>query len=673
MIAASSSGQNFGALGAYLVGDDGRVGWAETRNMMEGMDGGTIDPEAVAAEMRDEASASGVAKPVYHIAIAFDPDDDPTEAEVRAAADRTLRDLGLDDHQALVVRHTDQPHAHVHLMVNRVGPDGKAWSTWRDRYRLRSSMEAQERELGVRWTGRNRELEQETPALEAGSPSADDTRGFAAEVRAKALADLRESRSWADLDGRLASHGLRVERRGREAVVTDGEREAKLSSVSRTVSRQRLEDRLGPLRRNADRTTTGEPSLPREDRTPRGKAGRAKARESGRQAPGRGRPRKHRKSRVSSQIRSRRSHVLGKSAARGGTSAPGLPAVPRGSALLASRIARGGLTALGAGGQPDTDVERRLPRLLGRATLLAVGTASSRRGTGGRLHAVPGTGEGTATPQQSLAARTLASRAAHRDLRPGGRIDRLAALVAERERTARAETAYGRAASVRARVEARASRSAQRATAQAARASETFSQALGRVYEDPTAASERFTRLAAREGPDMAAQAMAERPGTFGVLQRTETKRALGLVRGATTERARSGAAEAGRAGAEYVRANEARVAAAAKSRTLRADGGRGVVDPAARAQAARSRRAERALTGPSGQPLAGRHLRDLDARIARAAGRIGRVPKGRDVARGAARGTHRATRALAARVGTVGVRVVTQIVRATGRGLGRE
>ena len=178
MIAASSSGQSFGALGAYLVGDDGRVGWAETRNMMEGMDGGAIDPDAVAAEMRDEAAASGVAKPVYHIALAFDPDDHPTEAEVRAAADRTLRDLGLDEHQALVVRHTDQPHAHVHIMVNRVGPDGKAWSTWRDRYRLRSSMEAQERELGVRWTGRNRELEQGGARAGSGGSEWEQREGF---------------------------------------------------------------------------------------------------------------------------------------------------------------------------------------------------------------------------------------------------------------------------------------------------------------------------------------------------------------------------------------------------------------------------------------------------------------------------------------------------------------
>ena len=668
MIAASSSGQSFGALGAYLVGDNGRVGWAETRNMMEGMDGGAIDSDAVAAEMRDEAAASGVAKPVYHIAIAFDPDDHPTEAEVRAAADRTLRDLGLDEHQALVVRHTDQPHAHVHLMVNRVGPDGKAWSTWRDRYRLRSSMEAQERELGVRWTGRNRELEQGAPALEAGAQSGNSERGFAAEVRAKVLADLRESTSWSDLDGRLASHGLRVERRGREAVVTDGEREARLSSVSRTVSRRRLENRLGPLRGRADRTSAGELNSPRQDRAAREFSGSPSARGPAPQTRGRGRPRKHRPSWTSNQIRSRRAHVLGKGAARNGAAT-----TPKGSALLASRIARGSLTALGAGGQPDTDVERQLPRRLARVALSAARTASARRGAGGRSHGAPGMNDGASTPPRSLAARTLPARAAHRDVRPGGRVDRLAALVAERGRLTRIEAEHGRASSARSRVEAGASRTAQRASARAAQESETFAQALGRVYADSGAASERFAQFAAREGPDAAARAMAERPEAFGKLRETETKRALGLVRGTTTDLARAGAAEAGWAGAGYTRANDARLDAASKSQTLRADGGRAAQDPAARAISARARRTERVLAGPSGRPTAGRRLRDLDARIASAAGRIGRVPMGRHAALGAARRTRRATQALAARVGTVGVRVVTRVVRAAGRGIGRE
>jgi hypothetical protein len=663
VIAASSSGQSFGALGAYLVGDDGRVGWAETRNMMEGMDGGRIDADAVAAEMRDEAAASGVAKPVYHVAIAFDPDDHPTEAEVRAAADRTLQDLGLEDHQALVVRHTDQPHTHVHLMVNRVGPDGKAWSTWRDRYRLRASMEAQERELGVRWTGRNRELERELPNGAQGGASS--TKGFAAEVRATAFGDLKESRSWGDLYDRLAAHGLRVERRGQGAVVTDGERETKLSAVSRTVSRGRLEDRLGPLREAADRAGSRGAPRPRPE-SPRRNTERLADRPGGRPTSRRGRPRTRATARPSRQLRARR-HALGHAPPGSRKSGVTLGS-PRMKLLLASRLVRGGLTVLGAGGQSDTDVERKLPRLVGRAARLAAMASASRAGRTG----VAGVGPG-APARPSLAERTLARRAVHRDVRPGGRVDRLAALVAERERVTRLEARHARAVGAVTRAKARASRSAQRATARAARASQAFSQALDRVYADPAAAGERFVGLAAREGPDVAARKMAERPEAFGVLRETEAKRALGLLRGRTTEPARSRAAEAAREGATYVRANGAHERSAETSRSSRSRQGQASGDPVARALDARLRRVERSLTEPGGKPLAGRRLRDLDARIARAAGRIGRVPGGHRVARGASRGSQRATQALAARVGTVGVRAVTRIVRATGRGLGRE
>ena len=192
MIAASSLGSSFGRLANYLGGDAERVGWIETRNLEEGKDWGdgagakAVDWREAAAEMSDEVVGRGVEQPVYHVAIAFDPDDYPTEAEVRAAADRTLRDLGLEDHQALVVRHTDRGHAHVHLMVNRVGPDGHVWSPWRERLRLRASVEAQERELGLRWTGKNRDLGRE-PAADPRRrpPGRPPSRGGAADERSR--------------------------------------------------------------------------------------------------------------------------------------------------------------------------------------------------------------------------------------------------------------------------------------------------------------------------------------------------------------------------------------------------------------------------------------------------------------------------------------------------------
>lgn len=233
MVASASTGSSFAGLAGYLGGGEERVGWVETRGVF------ADDVPGAVAEMREQAALSArCEKPVYHVTIAFDPSDNPTEAEVREAVDRTLRDVGLEDHQALVVRHVDREHAHVHVMVNRVGPDGRAWSTSNDRQRLRASVEQQERELGVRWTGRN---------ARAAGVARDTDRGFAREVRDRALGDFKEARAWAGLEARLRAKGLHVERRGRGAVVTDGTREAKLSSVSRTVSRSRLEERLGSL------------------------------------------------------------------------------------------------------------------------------------------------------------------------------------------------------------------------------------------------------------------------------------------------------------------------------------------------------------------------------------------------------------------------------------------
>ena len=66
---------------------------------------------------------------------------------MRETAHEVLRLLGLQDHQAVIVEHTDQPHAHVHLCVNLVHPetgiantlsnDGYKLDRWCDNYELR--------------------------------------------------------------------------------------------------------------------------------------------------------------------------------------------------------------------------------------------------------------------------------------------------------------------------------------------------------------------------------------------------------------------------------------------------------------------------------------------------------------------------------------------------------
>ncbi|PPC98291.1 MAG: hypothetical protein CTY31_13900 [Hyphomicrobium sp.] len=63
-------------------------------------------------------------KPVYTMSIAWHPtkNDKPSREHMIAAADEVIRALGMTDRQCLMVAHTDTPHPHIHLIINRVSP-----------------------------------------------------------------------------------------------------------------------------------------------------------------------------------------------------------------------------------------------------------------------------------------------------------------------------------------------------------------------------------------------------------------------------------------------------------------------------------------------------------------------------------------------------------------------
>lgn len=151
MIAVSSSGRSFRALATYLAtGRSGeehdRVAWSAGRNLP------TDDPELAATFMRATAAQSDrVVKPVYHIALSFDPGDQVDRAMMERIADRVLQRLGLAEHQAVIVAHRDREHAHVHILVNRVHPQtGLAWERWKDQPLIQQVLREEERALGLR-------------------------------------------------------------------------------------------------------------------------------------------------------------------------------------------------------------------------------------------------------------------------------------------------------------------------------------------------------------------------------------------------------------------------------------------------------------------------------------------------------------------------------------------
>ncbi len=491
MIGAASTGTGFRALGSYLIEKDpSRVEWAETRNTM------ATEPREAWAEMEREVALSNsrVKQPMYHVAISFDPTDQPTDAEVREAADRTLRDLGMGTHQAIMVRHNDTGHAHVHIMVNRVGPEGEVWSTSFSDRRLRASLEVQERELGVRWTGQNaemiaranrafeqaadrpavRELIGREPVATTTGPARD--RGFAAEVRGSSLADFKGASSWSDLEARLAARGLTIERRGQGAVVTDGEREAKLSSVSRSVTRGKLEARLGPLAEHQSAKERSPSQSLARLAAPAGVARMGTSAASARRAP------------VSLLSRRRAAAAVGKVGRRL------QPVSIRGAAGRALR------------GEADQDPETRAAQRAARLTLgVARASLASRRAVAAKPAVQRAAPPGRAERMTLERLRGLV-RAKER-----ARVERVVALVQRAHSYERTAASLGVATRYQGQVEGTVA-----LARQASATTRALDVHLGHIYERPAEARARMLGYADKAGPEKVSQLLAREPERFG-------------------------------------------------------------------------------------------------------------------------------------------------------------
>lgn len=87
--------------------------------------------------------------PVLHYTLAWHVDDAPTANEMKAAALESLKVLGLEEHEALIVGHNDKMHPHVHVIANTVHPyTGRTAALKYSKERLSEWAEAFERDRG---------------------------------------------------------------------------------------------------------------------------------------------------------------------------------------------------------------------------------------------------------------------------------------------------------------------------------------------------------------------------------------------------------------------------------------------------------------------------------------------------------------------------------------------
>ena len=68
----------------------------------------------------------------YHTSINFPPTEDLANAAMIQIGHDYLRDSGFTQHQYIMFRHHDAGHPHLHILVNRIGYDGKVLSDSND-------------------------------------------------------------------------------------------------------------------------------------------------------------------------------------------------------------------------------------------------------------------------------------------------------------------------------------------------------------------------------------------------------------------------------------------------------------------------------------------------------------------------------------------------------------
>lgn len=538
MVGKVSTGSSFSGLAQYLTKDEGRVAWTEPRWMI-----GT-DPQEVAREMEAATlvADSRLEKPVYHVSISFSETDQPTREQMQQAADRVLGELGLGEHQALLVAHEDKGHPHLHVMANRVHPEtGKAATVSFDYRRVESVLRELEKEWGMtRVPGHH--------ARDAGDPAPNRTQSlptgevrrarrtgeapFPEQVREKMGGDLGraldESKSWSELRGALARHGYEIKPTPRGMAVTDGERYTKASAVDERLSRPRLEERFGekleaskgaPPSPPPERPSPGAPHAAQRD-TPKVTAAPEPSRAAYDQIFG---------PPALSPAHQERSGV---------ERAQMTPLNGERSGAHSSEVAR---TAVAAVRMMDGNGdEREVPF---KATEVALRAGIALAGSGERQEQKP-------EPSEPVPPRT--------DAVPlDGPARRLVEDVRVYERVTDVEARLGTAVQARSELDGQL-RMAGRQAQEAGRLSDTFDRALAKAYRDPVAARSAFEEIAARGTPETSASIMRRNPERFGPVVTEERSKWLGLAREVDSLKGYEAARGAANVGEQYLHTRSA-------------------------------------------------------------------------------------------------------------------
>ena len=241
----------------------GFTGHAKNSVLHVGMKNLYSPPEKAYLEMEGLSFENPRCKnPVLHFILSWRDYESPTNEQVDEAVNIALKELDLQDCQALWALQSDTDNLHVHVAVNRISPEtlkpihpAGGWTKkalerasrkieflqgWEiektGRYEINSSGQIFEKKEFSR-----PEISQKARDIEAHT-GAESFERFA---KRKAAEILETSKSWTELHEKLASKGFDFELKGNGAILKYGDIAVKLSNISRQSSFSKLKQKFG--------------------------------------------------------------------------------------------------------------------------------------------------------------------------------------------------------------------------------------------------------------------------------------------------------------------------------------------------------------------------------------------------------------------------------------------
>lgn len=180
---------------------------------------------------------------MYHLLISFR--DEPNKETIKKIEEEFCEALGFKEHQRVSVLHGDTDNLHLHIAINKIHPRTfNIHNPFHDQITLAKTAERLEKKYGIQLD--NHEFKTNArPSAAIAMEKAGDMESLIGWMQRNCTEALKNAASWDEFHKALASVNISIKVQNNGFIFTSGKVHVKASSVDRSLSKRKLESRLG--------------------------------------------------------------------------------------------------------------------------------------------------------------------------------------------------------------------------------------------------------------------------------------------------------------------------------------------------------------------------------------------------------------------------------------------